>query len=162
MGSAGRTQATCVNLGDEDQNAGALEVLLMAVTLGSLAPLSEAVDLCKPLELRLNPFWVIVAHISSPYTSFSPPTQSQLKKMKPGFSFFSQGSTHSKHSMFIFQFYLCPQYLIGNRAAWLFTYQVVFQIFCPCPQFFLLLLRSRLLNSKSYFLFLYFDVLSLH
>lgn len=44
---AGRIQATCVNPADEDKDTGNSEVLL-AVTL-ILGPLSEALDLCKPL-----------------------------------------------------------------------------------------------------------------
>lgn len=71
-------------------------------------PLCEAMGLCKSLVLVLNP---VLGYSCAHYhpLCFLPTHLESAKEIGTRPFFFSQGPTHSKHSIFIFQLSSCPQ-----------------------------------------------------
>lgn len=95
--------------------------------------------------------WVVLHSLPLTHAASHPPTGGQRDWDMS--LFLSLGSSYPNLLMFTFQLSLCPSlrqfYLMANNAAWLFTYQVVFQLFCSCPEFSLPLPRSRLLKLRG-------------
>lgn len=149
MDSTGRTQATCVNMGDKDQDTGHLRRSPPGCDPDAWAPCMKPWIYVSPLYLESIPLCVFFARISS--LNMLLPTQPQsAKKLEPGLLFFSQGPTHSKLSVFIFPLLHAPSQNIlskGKGPAWLLAGS--FPNNLPMPWVLPILPRSKLSKLQS-------------